>query len=258
MRTEIILIDPEVLRGVAPVGHGHWLARRLSWLGGEVARLAVIDAVAAAVSAEIRRGLMAGAGLIVVAGGRDPGEGEVALPGIARALGLELSLDEEARRLVVDALGRDGDDTAPGDAMSLARLPVGAAALPNSVGLPPGAWIESGGACAVASLPAAGYDEMAAVFDGAMVERIRERLGGGPLFEVSVPAGERSEAELYPLADEVMSEVPGCYVRPVRVPMGQTARLTLQVAASDTDAEASRRKVEDAVRAVKFRLSLEG
>jgi len=261
MRVEIILVDAAVLRGASVDSHARWLARRLSILGGEVARHSVVDEIVAAVAAEVRRGLMAGSNLIVVIGGRGTGSREVAVPGAARALGRDLILDEAARSQVIDSLlridkqsaGEGGADETHRSA-GLARLPLGAESLPNPVGVAPGVWVEQG-PTGVVCLPGQ-PGEMEAIFEASLLERIRDRLGCGPLFEASVPASGLALGELRAIAEAVMVEARGVYVREqvMRLPQGE--RLSLHISARGADATTSQRLVEAAVRVAKQKFQL--
>src|SRR5512146_2348268 len=96
MRTVILAIGREILRGRVQDTNSWTLARRLTGLGHEVVRIASCDDDLADIVREIRRAADDGATLVVTTGGLGPTDDDLTLQALAEATGCPLALDPGA------------------------------------------------------------------------------------------------------------------------------------------------------------------
>ncbi len=149
-RASIVAVGDELLAGAHPDLDSPEVARALAELGLTVEGVRVVpddeETIAAAVSAVIAPGT-----LVVVSGGLGPTGDDVTRHGIARALGVELELSEEALAEIERWFRHRGiamSDTNRRQAL----FPRGSVRIQNRAGTAPGFRVEVGGAIVV-SLP---------------------------------------------------------------------------------------------------------
>ncbi len=139
----ILCIGEEVLRGEVTNTNAAWLGAELTSLGFRVAEhRAVADREDAIV--EALRGAAAGAPLVVATGGLGPTGDDLTADAVARLMGVKLVEDRAVLEAIAARQGRQVSELSPGG-RRMARVPEGAAVLPNPVGAAPGILIRGGG-----------------------------------------------------------------------------------------------------------------
>ena len=99
-KVEIIAIGNELLLGDVLDTNTHWLCKRITGAGGQVARAAMIKDDTAAIADEIRSALDRLPDLIITTGGLGPTGDDITLRAVAEALARPLELHAEALTLV--------------------------------------------------------------------------------------------------------------------------------------------------------------
>jgi nicotinamide-nucleotide amidase len=152
-RAVVVLTGSELARGDKADANGAWLARELTSLGLEPARIVIVGDDPAELEEAVREGLEAE--LCVLSGGLGPTHDDRTVETLARAAGRELRVDgdlvrqiEEVSRAVAERLGRPYADFAEG-VRKQAALPDGAVAL-GLAGTAPAVLLERDGKLAVA------------------------------------------------------------------------------------------------------------
>jgi nicotinamide-nucleotide amidase len=152
-RAVIVLTGSELVRGDKADGNGAFLARELTALGLEPARMLIVGDDPAELEAAVREGLAAD--VLVLSGGLGPTHDDRTVETLARVAGRELRVDpalaaeiEGVSRAVAERLGRPYADFEPG-VRKQAALPEGAGSL-GLAGTAPAVLLEHGGSVAVA------------------------------------------------------------------------------------------------------------
>lgn len=233
MRTVILAIGREILRGRVQDTNSWTLARRLTGLGHEVIRITSCDDGRAAIVREIRRAAEDGASLVVTTGGLGPTDDDLTLRALAEATGCPLTLHPEARELVAAryaALAQrgavaDGPMTAPREKM--ACLPQGSTPLRNPVGAAPGVWLETGGMRYVAlpGVPA----EMRAILEESVVPFLAARPSGAVYAERRIVTQARDESAVAPVLRRMSGELPEVYWKSHPARFGSDVRMEIFV-----------------------------
>jgi nicotinamide-nucleotide amidase len=149
----VVLTGSELVRGDKADGNGAFLARELTALGLEPARILIVGDDPAALEDAVREGLAAE--VCVLSGGLGPTHDDRTVETLARVAGRELRVDaglareiEGVSRTVAQRLGRPYADFAAG-VRKQASLPDGAVAL-GLAGTAPAVLLERDGGLAVA------------------------------------------------------------------------------------------------------------
>jgi competence/damage-inducible protein CinA-like protein len=152
-RAVVVLTGSELVRGDKADGNGAFLARELTRLGLEPARILLVGDEPGELRRAVREGLQAD--VCVLSGGLGPTHDDRTVETLARESGLELRVDERlaseieaVSRGVAERLGRPYHDFAPG-VRKQASLPAGAVPL-GLAGTAPAVLVERDGRVAVA------------------------------------------------------------------------------------------------------------
>lgn len=146
MKAAIITIGSELTAGLIEDTNQGWISRQLDGLGVPTAmRLTAPDASPEIIMA-LRFAMDAGADLTVVAGGLGPTADDLTAAAIAKALGLEVKLNESAAALVA---GATRSEKLEPHQSKQAELPTGAVPIEPS-GTAPGFVLEAGSSLIVA------------------------------------------------------------------------------------------------------------
>ncbi|NOZ86574.1 MAG: hypothetical protein GXP49_09940 [Deltaproteobacteria bacterium] len=228
---------------------------RLKGLGVELVRAVLVDTVQAAVAAEIRRAVMAGTDFVVVTSRTDQSCWSAAQGGVAKATGKDLLLNPGAREIVLErfmAAEYGSKEGAGSDGLrALARIPVGGRPLKTDAMDTPGFVLEQG-STKILCIPS--EPELAVkAFDSELLMMVRKRKGRGPLFEAALALPEQGIEEPITLAEDVMANFPGIYIRMLPKTGG---RERFQISADLPDGNQSRKLVELAVRDLKAKISM--
>jgi nicotinamide-nucleotide amidase len=144
MKTEIITIGDEVLRGEIAESNSLFLSRQLSAVGLEPWRISVLPDDVGTVSQELRAAVDRSA-IIIVTGGLGPTVDDVTKEAVVKALGLET----EYRADIVESIERrfvEFGKRMPDSYREQGEIPAAAGIMPNEVGLAVGLEIRSGDA----------------------------------------------------------------------------------------------------------------
>jgi nicotinamide-nucleotide amidase len=235
-RAEIIAIGKEILRGQTLDTNSHWLARRVTALGGIVGRIVVPDDDVGAIAQEIKTSFDNGAEIIITTGGLGPTFDDKTLAGIAEATGNPLSLDSDAQTFVArryQVFYKEGSVESPDMTPSrekMAHLPQGSEPLDNPVGAAPAVLLKTTQAM-IFALPGV-PKEMHAIFEGEVLPRLHQTLGPAAYLEEGVRTGVGDESVLGGLIDRVMKRVPGVYLKskPTRFDKGVDLEVVITAA----------------------------
>lgn len=249
-KIEIIAAGREILNGRVLDTNTHWLARRLTGLGGKVQRRVVVDDDPGEIAREVR-GALERAEAVVTTGGLGPTYDDLTLEGVAQALGRPLRLDAQALSMVAKRYRELFDKKIIASAAmnpareKMARLPEGAQVLPNSIGTAPGVLLE-GERLLVICLPGV-PEEIEMIFRDSLEERLRRRWGGGLFLEEVTQVGTNDESALTEAMVQVMQAVPGVYLKSRPSHFVPNRQLKVRISASGEEEEEIKTRIGRAI-----------
>ncbi len=171
MDAELIAVGSELLLPGFDDTNSAWIADRLGRLGIDVRQISIVpddvSRIAEAVSAGLRR-----SAVVLVTGGLGPTEDDRTRSGVARALGLPLTVDPEMRAHL-ETLVRSRGRVPTASHVRQAERPSGVDWIPNPVGTAPGLRVRAGHSTlfVLPGVPA----EMKAMFELSVWPVLRDR-----------------------------------------------------------------------------------
>jgi nicotinamide-nucleotide amidase len=236
---EILIVGNEILIGDIQDTNTHWLCKKVSSSGGQVARVTVLRDQEAEVAAEVSLALGRGAGVIITSGGLGPTADDLTLAAVARGAGLELRLDELALGMVRDRYDElaaagvlaQGGLNPPREKM--AWLPAGAEPLHNPVGTAPGVLLKIGRS-AIVSLPGV-PSELKGIFNSSLQPFLRETFTGGLSLLETVVVRCNDESIMEPVLTSVVRKHPGIYIKSLATTLGENQALDITLTAVGSD-----------------------
>lgn len=242
----IISIGNELLIGRTVNTNASWLGRKLTLLGYVVKRIVVVPDEEGEVVDVFRDALSRGIKVIVSTGGLGPTFDDRTSEFLAKALGREYVVNEEALRMVTEVFRARGVElTEP--RLKQAKMPSGSRPIPNPVGTAPGIWIEHGDSVIIA-LPGV-PSEMMAMFEQYVEPRLKEMGPRLAFAEKSIMVKGVPEADLAPLVERAMRIGKRLYIKshPMGRELGQPL-VEIHAYASSEREEEAREEVNVAIR----------
>jgi nicotinamide-nucleotide amidase len=216
-RAEIIAIGNELLLGDVLDTNTNWLCKRITGLGGQVTRAALVRDEHAAIVAEVRSALDRAPELIITTGGLGPTGDDITMEAVAAATEHPLELRAEALAMVqaryhdLVEKGYLKDATLTEARKKMAYLPQGATALRNPVGTAPAVVLEIGDTSLV-SLPGV-PEEMKGIYEETLQPTLRRIFGDSYYEEKSIIALCGDESSLAPVLAKVVQAHPEVYIK---------------------------------------------
>ena len=145
---EILCVGTELLIGKTLNTNAHWLAKRITSLGGEVTRVTVVRDDVNEIASSVEEAMHRKPRFLITIGGLGPTFDDKTLEGVAKALQCELKVDDEALKSVEEKYhtymreGRIEKAELTPPRIKMAKLPEKAEPLPNPVGTAPGVVIK--------------------------------------------------------------------------------------------------------------------
>ena len=250
-KVEIIAIGNELLLGDVLDTNTNWLCKRITGVGGQVARAAMIRDDTVAIADEIRSALDRLPDLIITTGGLGPTGDDITLQAVAEALARPLELHAEALTLVkarYKNLAEKGyiKDSALTDARKkMAYLPKGATAVANPVGTAPAALLQIGVSTLV-SLPGV-PDEMKGIYEETLPPTLRAIFGDSYYQETAIIAHCGDESSLAPILADVVDAHPEVYIKSRARRYGPEVRILLTLSAAGDGRDEVERRIQSAL-----------
>ncbi|MFX0096780.1 MAG: molybdopterin-binding protein [Candidatus Hodarchaeota archaeon] len=259
IKFELIFPANEILIGKTLNTNGHWIARRITSLGGKVVRFTVIqddvDEISNTIIEAIER-----SDIIIVSGGLGPTFDDKTLQGLGRAIDKPLRLDKKALTMIqvkyakIQEMGVIKNAIITDHRKKMAMLPEGSIPLFNPVGSAPGVYVEHKGT-QIICLPGV-PSEFKAIFEESVVPIVREALKGVIFAEESFVLEEIVESELAPLIEQIMKKNPYVYVK--SHPLGYEGISKVVIHITATGGEEAKRMVGEVSKILKKELTTRG
>lgn len=236
---ELFIIGNEILIGDIQDTNTHWLCKEINGLGGHVARVTVLRDVTEIIADEVRAGLFRGAQVIITSGGLGPTADDLTLDAVARGIGLEVRLHDQALRMVrerYDELAGQGVLAQGGlnpAREKMAWLPAGAVPLHNPVGTAPGVLLRTGKA-AIVSLPGV-PSELKGIFATSLQPFLHETFRGGVAVMRTITVQSNDESVMEPVLSRVVNDHPKIYIKSLARTLGETREIDITLTAVGDD-----------------------
>ncbi len=214
---EILSAGNEVLIGDVLDTNSHWLCVQITGRGGLVRRSVMVRDDVEAIAAEILASLARRPAILFTVGGLGPTSDDRTLEGVARGLGVPLSLHAEAERMVAakyaefHSLGHVPYAEMNRSRRKMARLPEGAEPLVNPMGGAPGVVFRRG-ETTVVSLPGV-PGELRAIFTHSFEALFRGVFGPALYEERSLVVATQDESVIADQLEQAEAAFPDVYVK---------------------------------------------
>ncbi len=192
MRACIIAVGSEMLTPLRVDSNSLFITDRLNEIGIDV-RVKFVAGDDVDELAELIRGIVAWADVVVSTGGLGPTADDITRDAVSRALEIPLELDESIVDRIRERFARRGM-TMPVINRRQGMVPKGAIVLPNPNGTAPGLWLEHGRAT-ILLLPGPPR-EMKPMLEGVIHERLAPRTDGAGLFRRVIKITGRTESDV--------------------------------------------------------------
>lgn len=236
---EIFIIGNEILNGEIQDTNSHWLCREITGLGGRVVRQVALRDELEVIAAELRGALDRGTRVILTSGGLGPTADDLTLAAVARSVGRELGLNEQARQMIresYDALFVKGilDQGGLTPAREkMAWLPEGTKPLYNTVGTAPCSLLHAGPSVII-SLPGI-PKELKGIFNSSLQPFLQETFRGGISAMRTITVQCNDESVLEPVLSRVVPAHPDVYIKLLATMPGETPELDVTLTAVGPD-----------------------
>jgi len=253
-RAEIIAIGNELLLGDVLDTNTNWLCKRITGIGGQVTRAALVRDEHEAIVAEIRSALDRAPDLIITTGGLGPTGDDITMQAVAEATARPIELQTEALDMVkaryqdMVKKGYLKDPTLTDARKKMACLPRGAAALRNPVGTAPAAVLEIGDSTLV-SLPGV-PEELKGIYEETLQPTLKRIFGDSYYEERSIIALCGDESSLAPVLSEVVETHPEVYIKSRARRYGAEVRILITLSHAGEGREGVERSLAAALEAL--------
>lgn len=232
---ELFIIGNEILIGDIQDTNTHWLCKQIHSLGGKVIRATMLRDTEDIIATEIRAALTREAQVIITSGGLGPTADDLTLAAVARGVGVETELHEQARQMIkerYDELATQGVLSQGGlnpPREKMAWLPKGANPLYNSDGTAPGVMLRTG-RTTIISLPGV-PSELKEIFSSSLQPFLRETFSGGISAMRTIAVECNDESLMEPVLSRVTNEHPHIYTKSLATTIGTSHEIDITLTA---------------------------
>jgi nicotinamide-nucleotide amidase len=252
---EVFIIGNEILNGEIQDTNTHWLCREITGLGGHVVRGTVLRDDLDVIATELRAAIDRGTRVVFTSGGLGPTADDLTLAAVAKSVGEELRLNEQARQMIkdsYDALFDKGILAQGGLTPSrekMAWMPQGAIPLYNTVGTAPCSFLKSGQAVII-SLPGI-PKELKGIFNSSLQPFLQETFRGGISAMRTITVCCNDESVLEPVLSRVVPTHPGVYIKCLATMPGETPQLDITLTSVGSDKASLESLIDSALQDLK-------
>jgi nicotinamide-nucleotide amidase len=211
---EVLSIGNELLLGNTVNTNASWIASRVTNLGGKVTRITTIGDSLNDISQSVREALRRNPDFLITTGGIGPTFDDMSVKGVARALGLRISLDKTAVAMLRAHYARRFPNrriplTKP--RLKMASIPATSVPVLNPVGTAPGVRLIAN-ATEIFCLPGV-PSEAKAIFHNTVKEAIKARSKGAIFEEKWFKVFGITESSIAPVVSSIMHRWRGIYIK---------------------------------------------
>ena len=248
---EIISIGNELLIGKTMNTNAQWLAKRITNLGLSTRRITVVGDNINKISDVIKEALQRNPSFLLTTGGLGPTFDDLTLHGLGKAFGCVLKVNEKALKMVKEKYLTYASDRQIASVeltphqIKMAKLPEGATALPNLIGIAPAASIKYDKMTIIA-LPGV-PSEMKGIFDDSVAPAMKRAALDVTFFAISIETNGVMESAIAPLLDNVMQNNPKVYIKSHQKGTEKVPNIEFHISSKAKTADAARHHVNKAL-----------
>ena len=215
-KVELICLGTELLIGRILNTNAHWLAKKITQLGGQVQRITIAGDQLHEIQSVLEDTLKRKPALIITTGGLGPTFDDKTLEAVAQVLDVPLTMHSDALQIIRQKYQqyeqiRKEKIALTSARLKMAHLPKDSRPLPNPVGTAP-AVLSFSGPSTIINLPGV-PSEMKAIFQASIIPLITKAVGNLQFFEKNLLIKEIIESALAPLIDLTMTQHPTVYIK---------------------------------------------
>ncbi len=228
---EICVVGNELLRGEIQDTNTRFICRLVNSRGGMVTRAIMLPDIEETIARAVVATCSRQADLLVVSGGLGPTEDDLTLAAVARGVGVELRLDDTARRMVREryddfhSRGILAEGGLNPFREKMAWLPAGSRPLDNPVGTAPGVLLQAG-RTAIVCLPGV-PGELEAILSGSLTDLLDQLFGAGGSFARTLTVRCNDESIMAPGMRQVTARFPQVYIKSLARMLGEVPELDI-------------------------------
>ena len=199
------------------------------------------------ISSVVREAVQRKPRFVILTGGLGPTFDDMTLEGVAKGLGRELEVNEEALEMIKRRYGelvaekRIASYELTPHRVKMAKLPKDAKPLPNPVGTAPGVLVEEGDVTLI-MLPGVPR-EMMTIFDESVAPLLKKASGNLMFFEASLDVRDMPESELAPMIDQVLHDNPYVYIKSHPQASERVPHLELHLSTTSKNSKLARQRI---------------
>jgi molybdenum cofactor synthesis domain-containing protein len=257
-RIELLPIGRELLTGRIRESNAQWMAERITRIGGNAARITVLDDNVFDIAREVRAASKRGTDFLIACGGLGPTFDDITLKALAEGAGIAIELDEQAQAFIAGkyreyfAKGQVPHSEMTPEREKMARLPVGGRIIENEVGVAPGVVFHIGG-MAIVALPGPPR-EMQPMYLSAVESLIADALENRSFKEVTLATDGTDESVLTSACREISESFSGLHAKTNPTFFGDENGLTITLSVWAESDEQCRVMIGDAIESLEMKL----
>jgi len=240
---EVFAIGDELCYGRIYDTNSFWIADQVTQLGARVQRITCIPDNLDVICRSLQEALNRNPAYIILTGGLGPTSDDLTIEAFSKLFNLEMTVNGEVLKAMAERRKVPVEHLPP-NLIRMARSLKGAECLPNPVGWAAVTIVQNGDTT-VAALPGP-PKEAKACFSEYLAKRIRERTRLES--ESKRVYAKMYESQVSPLADEIMKEIPGVYLKPLISEFQSDTGLPVDIIAFATNKEACDIKMEKTIK----------
>jgi len=249
---EIICVGNELLIGKILNTNAHWIGKQATNIGIDVKRITVVQDIVSEIASVICESLRRKPEFIIITGGLGPTFDDKTLQGVAKALNLELEVNQEALEMVKEkcrqyskAINMPMGEMTP-RRVKMATIPEKTHPVFNPIGTAPGVRVDVNGT-ALFSLPGV-PSEMEAIFTQTIAPQLKQAVGDTVFCEKSMFVNQMAESHLAPLIDRVMIDNEGVYIKSHPMAVENKPHIEVHLTIRAKNEEKPAQKIKNAMR----------
>lgn len=249
---EILVVGNEILIGDIQDTNTNWICKLINGRAGYVARATMLRDIPEEIAAAVRSAVEREVDVLFTSGGLGPTADNLTVAAVAEGAGVELRLDERARRMVKEsyddffARGIMAEGGLNPAREKMAWLPVGAEPLRNPVGTAPGVLFRAG-KTAIICLPGV-PSELKGIITTSLQSFLDETLGGGGSLTRAITVRCNDESVMEPVLSRVAPEHPRVYIKSLARTLGETPELDISLTVTGGDPGEREQLLDEACR----------
>lgn len=247
MIIEVLCVGNELLSGITFNSNAHWLANKITAVGGTVRRVTVVGDDLGEISAAVNESLARRPDILITTGGLGATYDDLTIEGMASALDKKAVLDKRAVEMLKKSYAvRKLDHELTEARLKMAKIPEGSTPIKNLLGSAPGVFMKAG-RTRIFSLQGV-PPEMKAIFEKYILPLIKDGVGRFVAQEINYNVRSVTEAMLAPVLVKIVGSHPIDAIYLKTHPRGyyrkKTPQIRIQLISRGSDRKAVKKRLD--------------